>query len=261
MASMLKSVISIAAIEAALAVNATTTAYSQGPCQPGSIPFDQCNFNSKYEMNSCVPAANTGSTAKPNTGICVPPSSNNRCTLQFDNGKFMWRSDRAGVNCCNCFQAYPQDYCPPNTLPEEKCDFHNDQATNACLKSVNYGQLAARGGGCTIPDEHSDCVMEFISGSPDAWTWVRKNSNQRCCNCWQTRAGTWPEANNADAAAAALNQQADSRPVKQLADSRPVKHLRRKSAAMEGDATSMLQLPEDFEMGDEEDLVEVEEEL
>ena len=78
------------------------------PCPLNSLPFHICDFQAGPSNElACWPGVNTGEAASPDNGECSPPSAENHCLLQFDQGQgaWMWSGSNTGKPCCNCFQA------------------------------------------------------------------------------------------------------------------------------------------------------------
>lgn len=206
---------------------------SSNICQPGSLPYMDCEFD-KGSNSKCHPGVNTGQVAQANSR-CQTPSAQNGCQLKWDSSEKAWMfsSSNWGVTCCNCFQLRPVSPCPMNSLPYTICDFNggaNDE--KACWPGVNTGAHAeTNNGDCEPPSEQNGCMLEFDQ-SQGAWMWKSDQYHVTCCNCFQAKIAT----------ASSLLQQPGIKRHSSL----------RRANSGEGDSASMLQMPAGVD-GDMED--------
>lgn len=219
---------------AALVCQLLHSSASSNICQPGSLPYMDCEFD-KGSNSKCIPGVNTGQVAQQANGICQPPSAYNGCHIQWDNSEKAWMfsSSNRGVTCCNCFQLRPVSPCPMNSLPYHICDFNGGgRDENACWPGVNTGAAAETNNGhCEPPSEQNGCLLDFDQ-SQRAWMWKSSHSQVTCCNCFQAKIAT----------ASSLLQQPGVKRHSRL----------RRAHSGEGDSASMLQLPAGVD-GDMED--------
>jgi len=165
-------------------------ASGNNPCQAGSVPYQQCNFQDKTSSNYCFGGVNTGQNAKSNPN-CKVPSPQNGCALvkpgtgQNQNFAWMWMGQNQwGPECCNCFQ---QSVCPSGSVKFQECSFSGSGGSETCMPGVNTGALATPAIGnvpCTVPSPANSCEMQ-VNQATMAWWWTDPTQQVECCNCFQ----------------------------------------------------------------------------